>query len=49
MKKRIFTIFITVAVMTALCSITAFADGDVAAAVQGTWDTAKSQVRTIVD
>ena len=49
MKRKIFFAVITVAVMTALCSITAFADGDVAAAVQGTWDTAKSQVRTIVD
>jgi len=49
MKRKIFFSVITVAVMTALCSITAFADGDVAAAVQGTWDTAKSQVRTIVD
>ena len=49
MKKKIIPSLITIAVMTALCSITAFADGDVAAAVQGTWDTAKSQVRTIVD
>ena len=39
----------TIIILSAICSITAFADGDVAAAVQGTWDTAKSQVRTIVD
>lgn len=49
MKKKLFIITTTIIILSAICSITAFADGDVAAAVQGTWDTAKGQVRTIVD
>ncbi len=49
MKKKLFIITTTIIILSAICGITAFADGDVAAAVQGTWDTAKSQVRTIVD
>ena len=49
MKKKLFIITTTIIILSAICSMTAFADGDVAAAVQGTWDTAKSQVRTIVD
>ena len=40
---------ITTVIMTALCSITAFASGDVANAVQSTWDAAKGQIKTIVN
>ena len=49
MKKKLFIITATIIILSAICSITAFADGEVAAAHQGTRDTAKSQVRTIVD
>ena len=49
MKKRIFVMIITTVIMTALCSITAFASGDVANAVQSTWDAAKGQIKTIVN
>lgn len=49
MKKRTFIALITAVVMTALCGLTAYASGDVAGAVQSTWDSAKSQIRTIVD
>lgn len=49
MKKRTFTALITAVVMTALCSLTAYASGDVAGAVQSTWDTARIQVVSVVD
>lgn len=49
MKKRTFTALITAVVMTALCSLTAYASGDVAGAVQSTWDTARTQVVSVVD
>ncbi len=49
MKKKIFIVLITIAVMTSICSMTAFADGDVAGAVESTWTSAKSQIKSIVD
>ena len=49
MKKNIFIVLITIAVMTSICSMTAFADGDVAGAVESTWTSAKSQIKSIVD
>ena len=49
MKKKIFIVLITIAVMTSICSLTAFADGDVAGAVESTWTSAKSQIKSIVD
>ncbi len=49
MKKRIFVVIITAVIMTALCSMTVFAAGDVANAVQSTWDAAKGQIKTIVN
>lgn len=49
MKKRIFVMIITAVMMTALCSMTVFAAGDVANAVQSTWDAAKGQIKTIVN
>ena len=48
MKKKIITIF-AVAAMIMLCRLTAYADGDVAGAVQSTWSSAQSQIKTIVD
>lgn len=35
--------------MTASFSVTAFAAGDVAGAIENTWNAAQSQVRTVVD
>ena len=49
MKKKIFIVLITIAVMTSICSMTAFADGDVAGAVESTWTSEKSQIKSIVD
>lgn len=46
-KKKIAVILITIICMTTLCSLTAYAD--VAGAVEGTWNSAKSQIKTIVD
>ena len=35
--------------MTAFCGLTAFAEGDVAGAVESTWNSAQSQIKTIVN
>ena len=42
MKKRTFIALITAALMTAFCSLTAYASGDVAGAVESTWTTARA-------
>ncbi len=47
--KKILPIVLTVMVMTTFCSLTAFAGGEVANAVENTWNAAKGQIRTIVD
>lgn len=49
MKKKIIITLITAAMMTAFCSLTAYASGDVAGAVESTWSTARSQVVSVVD
>lgn len=49
MKKKTFITLITVAVMTTFCGLTAYASGDVAGAVEGTWSTAKTQIVSVVD
>lgn len=52
MKKKFFKILlcsvITVLLVTVF-SVTAFAAGDVAGAIQSTWTTAQSQIKTVVD
>ena len=48
MKKKYLMIPITIAVMM-ISTMTAYADGDVAGAVQSTWSSAQSQIKTIVD
>lgn len=48
MKKKYLMIPITIAVMM-IFTMTAYADGDVAGAVQSTWGSAQSQIKTIVD
>jgi len=47
--KKLIMILAVILVMTAFCSLTAFASGDVAGAVESTWNSAKSQVKTIVN
>lgn len=49
MKKRTLIALITTVVMTAFGSLTAYASGDVAGAVEGTWTTARAQVVSVVD
>jgi cell shape-determining protein MreC len=49
MKRKTIIALITAAVMTAFCGLTAFADGDVAGAVESTWNSAQSQIKTIVN
>ena len=50
MKKKIVFALITIVMMISFCNITVFAEsGDVAGAVQNTWNTARAQVISIVD
>lgn len=49
MKKKIIIALITAVMMTAFCSLTAYASGDVAGAVEGTWTTARSQIVSVVN
>lgn len=52
MKKKFFKILLCVAIMAVLVSafsVTAFAAGDVAGAIQSTWTTAQSQIKTVVN
>ncbi len=47
--KKILSIAMMVVLMVSLCSVTAFADGEVAGAVESTWNSAKGQIKTIVN
>ncbi len=52
MKKKTLRIFLCAAVMMLMVTATAvpaFAAGDVAGAIEQTWNTAKSQVQTVVN
>lgn len=52
MKKNIFKILlciILIAAVTACFSVTAFAAGDVAGAIENTWKSAQSQIKTVVN
>ena len=48
-KKKITALLISICLLTVFCCITAYADGDVAGAVQSTWYSAKSQIKSIVN
>ena len=48
-KKKVLIFIITAAVMAVLCSITVFADGEVANAVSNTWTKARGQIKSIVN
>lgn len=47
--KRILSIIAVVAVLVLAFAMPAFADGDVAGAVESTWTTARSQIKTVVN
>ena len=47
--KKIMIAAVSVIVLAFLCSLTAFADGEVAGAVESTWNAAKGQIKTIVN
>ena len=47
--KRILAIVGIVMVMALLFTVTAFAAGDVASAVESTWTTARTQIKTVVN
>jgi len=47
--KKIISIVMVVVLMVSMCSVTAFADGEVAGAVENTWNSAKGQIKTIVN
>lgn len=52
MNKKIVRIILCVAMVTVILSafsMTAFAAGDVAGAIEDTWNTAKEQVKTVVN
>ncbi|MFQ8952315.1 MAG: DUF3852 domain-containing protein [Oscillospiraceae bacterium] len=52
MKKKPMRILLTlllVAVLTTAFSMTAFAAGDVAGAIESTWNAAKGQIQTVVN
>lgn len=52
MKKKTMKILVCAASMTLLIaclSVTAFAAGDVAGAIQSTWSTAQGQIKTVVN
>jgi len=52
MNKKIVRILLCVAMVTVILSafsMTAFAAGDVAGAIEDTWNTAKEQVKTVVN
>lgn len=48
MIRMISVAMIMIVAMTAM-SVCAFADGDVAGAIEGTWKTASGQIKTVVD
>lgn len=48
-KKKVFIFIITGVIMAVLCSITVFADGEVANAVSNTWTKARGQIKSIVN
>lgn len=47
--KRILAIVGIVMVMIAMFTVTAFADGNVAQAVENTWTTARTQIKSVVN
>lgn len=47
--KRIVILALVVMAVVAMFAVPAFADGDVASAVESTWTTARGQIKTVVN
>lgn len=47
--KKLISICGTAAALTALCTVSAYASGDVSGAITSTWISAKSQIKSVVD
>lgn len=48
--KKLLLLVCAVMLMTCVCGVPAYAaSGDVAGAIEGTWDTASQQIKTVVD
>ena len=47
--KRVLLCIGLVAIMISLCCVPASAAGDVSGAIEGTWNTAKTQIQTVVN
>lgn len=47
--KRIIILAMVVMAVVAMFAVPAFADGDVASAVESTWTTARTQIKTVVN
>ncbi len=46
---RLLMFALVLAIMIPVCAVPAFAAGDVAGAIEGTWNTAKTQVQDVVN
>lgn len=46
---KIIFLILTVTLMMSLFSVTVFASGDVASAIESTWNSAQSQIKTVVN
>ena len=49
MKNKVITAIVIVLAVSLLVSMAALADGDVAGAVESTWSTARTQIKTVVN
>ena len=48
-SKKIILVVLTIILAMTVLSVTAFADGDVAGAIESTWTTARTQIKTVVN
>lgn len=48
-KRKWMAAIVLVLVLTSMFSVTAFAAGDVASAIEGTWSDASDQIKTVVN
>lgn len=48
-KRKWMAAIVLVLILTSMFSVTAFAAGDVASAIEGTWSDASSQIKTVVN
>lgn len=48
-KRKWMAAIVLVLILTSMLSVTAFAAGDVASAIEGTWSDASGQIKTVVN